>query len=211
MNTESKGIPIKGLFSKFYDRYNKWGGYGEAFRKQIVDEASLKPGESVLDCGCGTGTLAVIAKHLVGAEGRVQGIDLSRDQLEIARKKAQREGLDIEFDEGSVDELPFPDASFDAIFSTLMLHHLPATVKDGTFREMRRVLKPGGRIVIADFGPPRHVWGWVVFAPFIVMFLLIRSTRDNLFNRLPQMMSAAGLRITDHRTIKEVAHLIKAS
>ncbi len=211
MKTESKGIPITGISSKLYDRYNKWGGYGEAFRKQIVDEASLKPGETVLDCGCGTGTLAVIAKRQVGTEGTVKGIDLSPDQLAIAREKAEKENLDIEFLEGSVDELPFPDASFDAIFSTLMIHHLPATVKQGAFREMRRVLKPGGRIVIVDFGPPKHVWGWVVFAPFVLMFLLVKSTRDNLFNRLPEMMSAAGLRIMDHRTIKEVAHLIRAS
>ena len=210
MKTESKGIPITGISSKLYDRYNKWGGYGESFRKQVIDEASLKPGESVLDCGCGTGTLAVIAKRQIGAEGKVTGIDLSPDQLAIARKKAQKENLDIEFHEGSIDELPFPDASFDAIFSTLMIHHVPPHVKTAAFREMRRVLKPNGRIVIADFGPPKHWWGWIVLAPLILSFLVVRNTRDNLFNRVPEMMSAAGLKVTEHRVIKEVAHLIKA-
>jgi ubiquinone/menaquinone biosynthesis C-methylase UbiE len=210
MKTKAKGLPITGCFAKYYDSYNKWGGFGQAFREQITDEAVLRPGESVLDCGCGTGTLAVIAKRRVGADGKVQGIDLSTDQLEIARKKAQQENLDIDFHEGSIDELPFPDNSFDAIFSTLMLHHVPKTVKEAAFREMRRVLKPGGRIVIVDFGPPAHVWGWLLFAPFVLMFLVMPNSRDNLLNRLPDIMSAAGLQVTDHRIIKEVAHMIKA-
>jgi ubiquinone/menaquinone biosynthesis C-methylase UbiE len=211
MKTRDKGIPVKGLFSRFYDRYNTWGGYGEAFRKSIVDEASLHPGETVLDCGCGTGTLAIVAKRQVGSQGRVHGIDLSRDQLDVARKKARKAGLDIEFHEGSVDELPFPDASFDAIFSTLMVHHLPKDIKIAAFREMRRVLKPDGRIVIVDFGPPEHTWGWVVFSPLMVTFLFASTTRDNLFNRLPAMMETAGLQIKTHRVLKEVAHLFKVS
>ena len=210
MSAESKGIPIKGIFSKLYDHYNKWGGYGETFRKEIVNQAALKPGESVLDCGCGTGTLAIIAKRQVGG-GRVHGIDLSPDQLKIAKRKAQKEGPGLEFHEGSVDELPFPDATFDAIFCTLMLHHLPRKVKSAAFQEMRRVLRPGGRIVIADFGPPKHIWGLILFAPFVLMFLAVSNTRDNLLNRVPELMSAAGLRITEHKIIKEVAHLIKAS
>lgn len=210
MEKETKGLPITGVFSRLYDRYNRLGGFGEAFRKRIVDEVSLKPGERVLDCGCGTGTLAVIAKREVGPEGGVSGIDLSADQLEIARRKAQREELDVIFHEGSIDELPFPDESFDAIFSTLMMHHVPERVKQAAFREMRRVLKPGGRIAIADFGPPKHLWGWVVFAPLLLMFLAMSTTRDNLFNRLPEMMSGAGLRVTHHGIIKEVVHLIKA-
>jgi len=196
MKTEIKGLPITGVFSRLYDRYNRLGGFGEAFRKRIVDEMSLKSGESVLDCGCGTGTLAIIAKREVGPEGAVCGVDLSADQLRVARKKAQREELDVSFHEGSIDELPFPDESFDAIFSTLMMHHVPASVKMAAFREMRRVLKPGGRIAIADFGPPKHAWGWLVFAPLMLMFLAMSTTRDNLFNRLPDTMSAAGLRVT---------------
>jgi len=211
MDLKNKGIPISGFSSKLYDRYNKWGGFGEAFRRRIVDAVSLKPGESVLDCGCGTGTLALIAKRQVGPEGTVHGIDLSPDQLRIAETKAQRENINIAFQEGSIDELPFPDESFDAIFSTLMIHHVPEDVKRAAFCEMRRVIKPGGRIVIVDFGPPKHWWGWVVLAPFVLMFLLVPSTRDNLFNRLPEMMSSAGLRVTDHAIMKEVAHMIRAA
>ncbi|MBI4832140.1 MAG: class I SAM-dependent methyltransferase [Candidatus Lindowbacteria bacterium] len=210
MTTEFKGSPITGLASKFYDFGNKFAGFGERFRSRIVDEASLKAGENVLDCGCGTGVLAIIAKKRVGAKGHVQGIDLSKDQLDVARKNARREGLQIDFREGSIDELPFPDKSFDAIFSTLMLHHVPEKVKKGAFREMRRVLRPGGRIVVADFGPPAHRWGWVVFAPAMLMCLAHATARDNLFNRLPTLMSEAGLKVTDEKTMKEVVHVFRA-
>jgi ubiquinone/menaquinone biosynthesis C-methylase UbiE len=210
METKKKGIPITGVFSRLYDRYNAIGGFGQAFRRRIVDEAELKPGETVLDCGCGTGTLAVIAGERVGPNGAVHGIDLSPDQLAIAREKANGGNLHIGFHEGSIDELPFPDNSFDAVFSTLMIHHVPTDVKRAAFREMHRVLKPGGKIVIVDFGPPKHIWGWVLFAPFVLMFLCMSNTRDNLLNRLPEMMSSSGLRVTDHRVVKEVAHLIKA-
>jgi len=210
MKTTSKGIPISGVGSKLYDWYNNLGGFGERFRGRIVDEASLKPGDSVLDCGCGTGTLAVVAKRLVGPNGRVEGIDISRDQLAIARKKAEAEGLDIGFQEASVDDLPFSDDSFDAIFSTLMLHHVPEEVKRGAFREMRRVLRPGGQAVIADFGPPAHAWGWIAFSPILLACFAVRNSRFNLQGRLPEAMAEEGLRITGRKVLKEVVQVIRA-
>ena len=211
MKFSRKGIPITGMSSKFYDRYNRWGGFGEPFRRQVLDEAHLKAGESVLDCGCGTGTLAVAAKRLVGAEGEVIGIDLSADQLAIATKKARKENLDIKFHQGSIDELPFPDESFDAIFSTLMIHHVPSNVKVAAFQEMRRVIKLDGRIIVADFGPPKHWWGWIVASPILLPFLVVPTCHDNLFNRLPAMMSAEGLEVTDHRVLREVVHLLRVA
>ena len=210
MKMTEKGLPITGTSSKLYDWYNNLGGFGEAFRRRIVDEALLKPGDRVLDCGCGTGTLAVVAKRIVGPGGRVEGIDLSKDQLKIATKKAIAEGLDIEFQEGSIDELPFRDNEFDAVFSTLMLHHVPEEVKKGAFREMRRVLKPGGKIVIADFGPPAHAWGWIVLSPLVLILYAMPASRFNMQGRLPDAMTDAGLRVTGRKVMKELVHVIKA-
>jgi ubiquinone/menaquinone biosynthesis C-methylase UbiE len=210
MTTRSKGLPITGITSRFYDIGSDLIGFGKTFAERIVQEAALKPDESVLDCGCGTGTLALAARRKVGPKGRVCGIDISKDQLEQARAKARNDNLRIEFLEGSVDEIPFPNNSFDAVLSALMIHHLPTEIKKGMFREIRRVLRKGGRIVIADFGPPAHYWGWLVAAPVMLMCLTHSTARDNLFNRLADLMSQEGLKVTDEKTIKEVVHIIKA-
>jgi ubiquinone/menaquinone biosynthesis C-methylase UbiE len=89
------------------------------------DLAGLKSGDSVLDVGCGTGALAMAAKQRVGASGKVHGIDASPEMIARARKKANKRGSDVGFRTAVVEELPFPDETFDAVLSTLMLHHLP--------------------------------------------------------------------------------------
>jgi ubiquinone/menaquinone biosynthesis C-methylase UbiE len=123
-----------------------------AFREKVIDLARLKPGESVLDVGCGTGTLAIAAKRRVGPTGKVFGIDASPEMLERAGTKARKAGVDIVFKNESIDELSFPNAQFDVVLSTLMLHHLPRKLREQGTRETFRVLKPGGRMLVVDFG-----------------------------------------------------------
>ena len=129
------------------------GREGE-FRDTLVDLARLTEGESVLDVGCGTGTLAIAAKRRVGPRGSVYGIDASPEMIVRATKKARQQGAEIAFRSGVVEVLPYPDARFDAVLSTLMLHHLPRKARQQCAREMRRVLKPGGRVLAVDFGAP---------------------------------------------------------
>jgi ubiquinone/menaquinone biosynthesis C-methylase UbiE len=129
-------------------------GRERAFRERLVELARLEPGEAVLDVGCGTGSLAIAAKRRVGASGTVHGIDASPEMIERAKRKAAKAGLDVVFQTAIVEALPFPDASFDAVLSTLMLHHLPRPVRRQCVREMRRVLKPGGRALAVDFATP---------------------------------------------------------
>ena len=139
---------------RFYD-FLAWVvmlGREGAFREKVIDLTRLKPGESVLDVGCGTGTLAIAAKRRVGPTGKVFGIDASPEMVERAGRKARKAGVDIVFKNESIDELSFPDAQFDVVLSTLMLHHLPRNLREQGTREMGRVLKPGGRVLVVDFG-----------------------------------------------------------
>ncbi len=118
---------------------------------QTADLAQLQPGEAVLDVGCGTGALAMIASQRVGATGRVCGIDPGPKQITRARSKAERASLPIDFQVGVIEQLAFPDQSFDVVLSTLVMHHLPDDLKRLGLAEMARVLKPGGRLVMVDF------------------------------------------------------------
>ena len=99
------------------------------FRDRLVELARLEPGHAVLDVGCGTGTLAVSAKRRVGLTGTVHGVDASPEMIERARRKSAKAGVEVTFEIGTVEALPFPDARFDAVLSTLMLHHLPRPVR----------------------------------------------------------------------------------
>ncbi|MGA7870668.1 MAG: methyltransferase domain-containing protein [Candidatus Binatus sp.] len=127
-------------------------GRERAFRQKQIDLADIKSGESVLDVGCGTGTLAIAAKQHVGQSGKVYGIDASPEMIARARKKASKTGLELVFDTAEVEALPFPDATFDVVLSSAMLHHLPDEARHQGIREIRRILKPGGRLFAVDFG-----------------------------------------------------------
>lgn len=126
-------------------------GRERALRESILDLVALKPGEAVLDVGCGTGGLAIVAKHDVGPTGTVHGIDASPEMLARATKKARRAGVEVEFTTAPAQALPFPDAGFDVVLSTIMLHHLPRPGRAACLREMRRVLRPGGRALVVEF------------------------------------------------------------
>ena len=109
----------------------------------------LLQGERVLDLGSGAGTDSLIAVQMVGSEGSVTGIDMTAEMLEKARAAAVELGVDnIEFVEGEVEQLPFADGSFDVVISNGVIDLVPD--KDAVFSEIHRVLRPGGRIQIAD-------------------------------------------------------------
>jgi ubiquinone/menaquinone biosynthesis C-methylase UbiE len=153
--TTTKGLVMDGgwrydLSAWFFD-IALFRGQWHAMRQQTITLARLQPGEAVLDVGCGTGTLALEAAHRVGQAGRVAGIDPSSVQIARAQAKAAKYGPSLAFQTGVIEQLPFSDSSFDVVFSTLMIHHLPAPLKRQGLVEVARVLKSGGRLVIADF------------------------------------------------------------
>jgi arsenite methyltransferase len=109
----------------------------------------LEPGEHVLDLGCGAGTDSLVAAQMVGSEGRVVGIDMTPEMLANARAAAAEMGMvNVEFVEGEAERLPFSEASFDVVVSNGVIDLIPD--KDAVFAELYRVLRPGGRIQIAD-------------------------------------------------------------
>ena len=153
--TETKGLILNrgwryDLELWFSDTF-VFRGQMRELRQRTATMAQLQPGETVLDVGCGTGTLALEVARRVGRTGRVTGIDPGTEQIARARAKAARRNAPIEFQIGVIEQLPFLDQTFDVVFSTLMMHHLPAPLKRQGLAGIARVLKPGGRLVIADF------------------------------------------------------------
>ena len=128
-------------------------GRERSFRERILDLARLRAGDVMLDVGCGTGTLAIQAARRIGA-GSVTGIDASGPMIARAISKAKRAGVSVDFREAIVEALPFADASFDVVTSTMMLHHLGRVGREECAREIKRVLKPGGRVLAVDFNNP---------------------------------------------------------
>jgi len=109
----------------------------------------LEPGERVLDLGCGAGTDSLVAAQMVGPEGSVTGIDMTPEMLAKARSAAGELGAaNVEFVEAEAERLPFPDAGFDVVISNGVIDLIPD--KDAVFAELFRVLRPGGRIQLAD-------------------------------------------------------------
>jgi ubiquinone/menaquinone biosynthesis C-methylase UbiE len=137
-------------------------GREREFRDRLATLVDLAPGERVLDVGCGTGSLALACKRRVGRSGTVTGIDASPEMIERARRKASNKGDGIHFEVARVESLPFPNESFDVVLSTLMMHHLPRVIRERCVSEMRRVLRPGGRLLVVDFEKPAHKRGGLI-------------------------------------------------
>ena len=182
-------VPAMGVdhLLPLYDIVARLAGV-KALHSAVVAAAELRPGLRVLDVGCGTGSLVVTTRQR-HPDVEVVGIDPDQRALNRARRKARRAGLPVRFDHGYAQQLPYPDASFDRVLSSLMLHH----IETGTgaqaemCAEVRRVLAPGGQLVLADI--EGSVGLHAVFGR------LRRSTQDARFgglDALPAQLARAG-------------------
>jgi ubiquinone/menaquinone biosynthesis C-methylase UbiE len=164
-----------------------------SIKRRVLAHAAIVSGERVLDVGCGTGTLAVgAAQAAPGAE--VTGLDADAAILVRARRKAAGAGLEIAFDEGTSTALPYPDASFDLVLSTLFFHHLPDEGKHATAAELVRVLRPGGRIVVGDLGRPQDPLMRAAVRATVQLLDGVATTALNVRGELPDVLGGAGLR-----------------
>lgn len=163
-----------------------------ALKRRVLGFAKIGPGENVLDVGCGTGTLAVAAAR--AAPGlRVTGVDADGAILARARKRAAEADLEIGFDEGMSTELPYEDASFDLVLSTLFFHHLEDDAKRRTASELLRVLRPGGRLVIGDLGRPQDPVMRIAVRATVQLVDGLAPTALNVRGELPDVLAGQGL------------------
>ncbi|HEX7587978.1 MAG TPA: class I SAM-dependent methyltransferase [Anaerolineae bacterium] len=146
---------MEGMVSS-YDSYMRTMTLGteRRLRDLEVGLAQLKPGDQVLEVGCGTGTLTLAAQRKVGPTGQTYGIDVIPKMVEASRRKAEQAGVDISFQVGGIDDIPFPDGKFDAVLCSFMIFHMSEGVRRRGIQEIRRVLKPGGRLVVVDMALP---------------------------------------------------------
>ncbi|MGW7610565.1 class I SAM-dependent methyltransferase [Streptomyces sp. NPDC054766] len=122
--------------------------------------SGAETGDRVLDVGCGTGYLTRRMAAAVGPEGTVTGVDPSPSVLAYARRRNRAgQGAACTYREGVAEALDLPDGSFDTVVTSLMLHHLPEELRPAALQEMWRVLRPGGRLLVVEFRPPRSAVG----------------------------------------------------
>jgi ubiquinone/menaquinone biosynthesis C-methylase UbiE len=193
--TERAFTPALGRFApvRFYDsvaaltREPLWRGL-------VVGQAAPRPDDVVVDVGCGTGSLALRLRR-AQPEARIVGVDPDTDVLDMARRKADDAGLAVEWRVGMGDALEqiVGSGPADVVVSGLVLHQCPMATKRAVLASMLAVLRPGGRLVIADYGHQRTRLMRLAFR--VVQFADgVENTQPNADGVLPELMSEAGFR-----------------
>lgn len=149
---------VKNMFADIaddYDRINSILSFGihNAWRKRTVLESEARPGDRVLDCATGTGDLAIEFKRTVGHEGYVLGTDFCKEMIEHAPGKAEEKKLVVDFEVADAMNLPYEDNTFDVASIAFGIRNVDDPVI--CLNEMARVVKPGGRVVVLEFGQPK--------------------------------------------------------
>src|SRR5213592_4636076 len=156
MSTSASAISFRSYGGNAPENYERYfvPSIGAPLAHDLIDAASLRPGEAVLDVACGTGIVARLAAERVGPTGTVAGLDANAGMLEVARSVSTSAG--IEWHEASAEAMPLPDETFDVVTCQMGLQFFAD--KPSALREMHRALKPGGRLLINVPGPTPEVF-----------------------------------------------------
>jgi ubiquinone/menaquinone biosynthesis C-methylase UbiE len=179
------------MFTPLYDTVNAVAMRQGRWRPRLAARALDGAGpRRILDLGCGTGEMA-LAIARVSSDVKLIGVDGDAGVLERADAKARAEGVELELHEALADRIPLPDANVDCVVSTLMFHHLVPSAKRAALAEARRVLVPGGRLLVCDIGRASDP---VMRAAFFAVQLLdgFPNTRAHARGELPEIISQAG-------------------
>lgn len=176
--------------TRFYDPLVRWTTREATFKGVLIARLAAREGERILDLGCGTGTLAIsISRTMPSVD--VFGIDADDAVLRRARAKQLLSGTSVQWQRGLAQDLPFQDGTFDAVVSSLFFHHLLRADKRAALTEIARVTRPGGRLLVADWGRPS---GLLARGLFLAVQALdgFATTRDSVEGAMPSLMSESG-------------------
>lgn len=168
------------LYDVFADLF--FLGRRRATFQVLIAAAGVHYGQEVLDVGCGTGYFARLLAEAVGPDGRVVGIDPSRAMISYARRRTGR-ASNCQFQVGTAEALEFPTEHFDVVVSSLVMHHLAKDLQVPALQEMRRVLRPGAKLLVAEAETPHHGCGWQMLARI--------HGYDRMARMVPQLASLA--------------------
>lgn len=162
-----------------------FGGRRRRAFTRLAALSGVRPGNRVLDVGCGTGYFTRVMAEAVTPGGTALGVDPSREVIARARRLTRL--ANCAFSEGIAEALDAPDGSYDVVVSSPMIHHLPEPLRPQAIREMLRVLRPGGRVLIADFRPPTSRIGRRLIGPIVSP-----AMQNNPVHLLDPMVREAG-------------------
>ncbi|MCK2215854.1 class I SAM-dependent methyltransferase [Actinomadura sp. ATCC 31491] len=179
-----------------------FGGARRAAFLRVAAAARPRPGDRVLDVGCGTGYLTRLLAPVAGPDGHVTGLDPAPAMVEYARRRAP---ANCDYVHGAGQDLPFPDGSFDLVVSSLAVHHMPAAARPEAVRQMHRVLRPGGRLLIAEFRPPAGR-----LARRLVGLLSGPAMRHDPRDLLGSMIPDAGFTVEAEGELPQLLYYVRA-
>ena len=178
-----------GFLTPLYDFVMRWITRESVFKPELVRQMEIAKEYKVLDLGCGTAMLTILIKKAC-VEAEVVGFDVDSKILAIARSKIRKTGLDIALNLGNALCLPYTNNSFERVASSMVLHHLARENKILALKEVFRILKPGGKLLVADFGKPQNIL--MRFPSLIIRHL--EEASDNVKGSLPEIFHLAGFK-----------------